>query len=350
MALDKENIAPAGTTVLTPATAAAKPAKAPRAVWNTATVAILIDTLLAQKAEGNQTDNAAWKADAWTACAEALAGTESGPNGSGGPPKTAKMCSTRWVAEKGDYIMVKSLRDKSGWGWDDEKHIIVVDDNVWNEFVKTCPNAKKWHTKPFPFYDKMVDLVDGGVATGNNSFVPGREAPNDDEDDFPLDPALQGEGGMYPPPTTKDPIDWPPTDNESDKEEIRVEPPQSTRKRIRAISDSSPTSSASTGKRQHTDGHGHKPSAGHAMFAISESLKEVANALSRDPGGPSSPQRKPAAIAAVMKMNLDNAEKVRALQLIRSDTSVADVLLAFEEDDPMRKEFLLAEIGAHTHE
>ena len=114
------------------------------------------------------------------------------------------------------------------------------------------------------------------------------------------------------------------------------------------MSDSSPNGSASTGKRQRTDGHGRKPSTGHAMFAVSESLKEVANALSRDPGGPSSPQRKTQAIEAIKKMQLNVADKIRALQLIRADTSVADVLLALDNDDDMREQFLLAEIRGNT--
>ncbi|KAJ7715786.1 hypothetical protein DFH07DRAFT_785543 [Mycena maculata] len=129
-----------------------------------------------------------------------------------------------------------------------------------------------------------------------------------------------------------------------------AKPPSQPHKRARANSDSTPTSSASTGKRQRTGGHGHgrKPSAGHAMMAVSDSLKEVANALARDTTGPTSPQRKAQAITAVMKMDLPNTEKIRAFQLIRGDTSVADVLLAIGEDDPMREEFVLAEIQAHT--
>ncbi|KAJ6580274.1 hypothetical protein B0H10DRAFT_1962611 [Mycena sp. CBHHK59/15] len=66
---------------------------------------------------------------------------------------------------------------KSGWGWDDVGHFIVVDDDVWKEYIKTCPDAKKWCTTPYPLYDDMADLVDGGVATGTNLFVPGQQAP-----------------------------------------------------------------------------------------------------------------------------------------------------------------------------
>ncbi|KAJ7663581.1 hypothetical protein B0H17DRAFT_1211595 [Mycena rosella] len=342
---EKENNPPPGASTL-PGSKPAKPPKQPRAVWNTATVQILIETLLEQKAKGNQTDNASWKPEAWTACAEALAGTEAGDNGSGGPPKTAKMCTTRWVSEKADYIMVKSLQERSGWGWDNVGHVIVVDDN-------TCPAAKKWRTKPYPLYDDMSDLVDGGIATGTNSFVPGQDAPvipepndADDDLDFPLDPQLHGEGSTFHPMPPEEPIYWPQSDE--DEPEI-IEPPKS-QKRARAVSYSSPTRSASTGKRQHTDGHGRKPSAGRAMFAVSESLKEVANALSRDPGGPSSLQRKTQAIEAIKRMQLDVADKICALQLIWADTSVADVLLALDNDDDMREQFLLAEIHGNTQD
>ena len=63
----------------------------PRARWNTACDSILLDTLAGVKAQGQQADNAGWHTDAYTLCAEKLKGTEAK---SGGPPKTAKMCST----------------------------------------------------------------------------------------------------------------------------------------------------------------------------------------------------------------------------------------------------------------
>ncbi|KAJ7754222.1 hypothetical protein DFH07DRAFT_1029627, partial [Mycena maculata] len=325
-----------------------------RAIWNTTTREILIDTLGAQKAEGNQTDNASWKSDAWTACAEALTGTEKGPNGSGGPPKTAKMCGTRWVAEKQEYLQVKSLRNLSGAGWDAENNLVVMEDAVWEAILKSNPKLKKWCTKSFPLYDELSDLVDGGVANRDNSFVPGQQGPlrpddshEDDDQEFPLDPQLRGEGGAFRGSSPEVPIPgWErsekgDSDNENPEE---IEPPKTVRKRTRAMSDS-PEDSVS-GKRRRSDGHGRKPSAGHAMFAVSESLKEVALALGRDPGGPSSPQRKTKAITVIKKLTIADDDKVRALQLIHHDTSFADVLLALDEDDPFREAFVLAEIRA----
>ncbi|KAJ7477796.1 hypothetical protein B0H11DRAFT_2234474 [Mycena galericulata] len=138
---NKENETPPGITVLAPA--GAQPEKQ-RAIWNAATrAAILLDTLGTQKAEGDQTDNTSWKSDAWTACAEALKGTEKGANGSGGPRKMVKMCSTRWSAEKVDYLQVKGLRNTSGAGWNEVDHLVVLEDSVWEE-ISQCPPKTSW--------------------------------------------------------------------------------------------------------------------------------------------------------------------------------------------------------------
>ncbi|KAJ7939971.1 hypothetical protein B0H13DRAFT_1450797, partial [Mycena leptocephala] len=85
-----------------------------------------------QKAAGNQTDNAGWDSSAWTARAADLEGTE---KQSGGAMKTSDACQTRWTTLKSQYQLVKKLRDKSGWGWNDEEKHIVVDDDTWEAYV-----------------------------------------------------------------------------------------------------------------------------------------------------------------------------------------------------------------------
>jgi hypothetical protein len=70
--------------------------------------------------------------------------------------------------------------------------------------------VEKYRYKSFPWYDDMASLVDGGFATGDQSFVPGQQPSDtnnthdDDELDFPLDPALRGEGGVYHPESQDD--------------------------------------------------------------------------------------------------------------------------------------------------
>ncbi|KAF8065310.1 hypothetical protein FPV67DRAFT_1671582 [Lyophyllum atratum] len=351
---NKENIGLLpGAAVLNPE---AKP-EPQRCRWNAECDSTLLVELKAQKANGMQTDNAGWKGDVWTACAVKLAGTE---KRSGGAVKTAKACLTRWTTLKANFAIVKSLKEKSGWGWDDEKKIIVVSDDVWQEFLKVKPKLDQWRTKPFPIYDDMADLIDGAMATGENSFVPGQASTaqdlspaltpvhahspdwgsikSEDEDDFPLDPLLLNEGG---------PLKVSVDDIDSDGESIMIiDKPKSSRKRVRAVSDPPTSASASKGKRVRTDGHGsaRKTSTGAAIMDASVAMKDIANALRFDLGGPPSPQRKTKAICIIAKIpELTKLEKVQVVQLIRSDTSIADSFLAIE-DRELGLDYLRAEL------
>ncbi|KAJ7085378.1 hypothetical protein B0H15DRAFT_950986 [Mycena belliarum] len=334
---DKENQNPSTTTM--------GGAKAKRCRWSTTSDGILITQLLAEKAAGNQTDNAGWHQAAWTACARKLAGSE---NESGGAAKSSEACLTRWSTLKTQYQLVKMLREKSGWGWDDEAKHIVVEDSVWEAYLAINDKIRKWCYRGFPFFDEMADLVDGAVATGAGAFQPGQQdtepvaaapsppwpsqLPEDDEDsNFPLDPALKGAGGRFEAlpgsPGSQAGDDAP----NSDMDEVQIIPTPAPRKRTRAISDSPP----STGKRRRTDGHGHgrKPSNGHALMAVSESLNGIAAAFKAD-SGPTSPVRKTNALKIMAAMPMFfKEEKSHIARLIRADTGVADAFMALHEVD-----------------
>jgi len=81
---NKENTPPNAPS--TTATLPAPPAK--KAIWTARDDATLVQCLIEQQALGNQADNS-WKKVTWTACAEALAGSELI---SGGAKKTAVGC------------------------------------------------------------------------------------------------------------------------------------------------------------------------------------------------------------------------------------------------------------------
>ncbi len=100
-------------------------------------------------------------------------------------------------------------------------------------------------------------------------------------------------------------------------------------KHIHAVSDSPISSvSRSAAKRPRTNGHGCKPTTGHAIMSVSISLDRVAEALALNPGGPSSPQRKTEAVKKVSRSAcFSHEEKIEIFCLICSDTSVADTFL-----------------------
>jgi hypothetical protein len=132
-----------------------------------------------------------------------------------------------------------------------------------------------------------------------------------EDDDFPLDPVLRGASGHVSPPlqgAAQAPIPSSPSRNSDMDDSVPVQlhlfitrlrliqffqtPSQTPtpRKRVRAVSDSPPSSS----KRVRSDGHGHgrKPSNGYALMAVSQSLEGIAAALAAESGGPSEVQRK----------------------------------------------------------
>ncbi|KAJ6481423.1 hypothetical protein C8R47DRAFT_1073792 [Mycena vitilis] len=323
---NKENEEPAGTTT---ATTGKK-----RCRWNGETDQIVVMTLLAGKAAGNQTDNAGFHSAAFTACSTALEGTETK---SGGAVKSADACLTRWTTLKGQYALVKMLRNKSGWGWDDVEKHVVVEDDVWNAFLAINGKIAPWCFKGFPLYDEMSQLVDGAVATGAGAFLPGRPADtpgspawsvelrdDDDKRDIPIDPILLGPAGRVDFPSGAGTAGDAGEDSDMDD---GAQMSSVSRRRVRAISDSPPEASAS--KRRRTDGHGH---------------------CRRSHGGrrgTPSPKRKTEAVKIIMTIPIEKFSKEERnliLRLIRADTGIADLFLAIGDDMDARIDYLREEL------
>ncbi|KAJ7593603.1 hypothetical protein C8J56DRAFT_1043411 [Mycena floridula] len=348
-------------------------ARSKRAQWNSNCDSILVAELLAQKDQGNQTDNAGFKSDAWTAVEKKLAGTEMF---SGGPRKTAEQCSTRYRTLKSEFKLVHTMRGLSGWGWDDNDCHVIVSDEVWEAYVlwvkghqvaSTSPNAvikaEGWRYKSFPLYDDLSTLILGQVATGEHAFN-----PNDSQETQISDPPSTqsawdpdhdpGQGGSVPPARPLSQEDSFQTRQQTPLMRMKTKSYRNrlpafsdvlqaaVRKRVRALDDSPETDPA---KRPCTDGHGRKPSTGHAMMAVSSSLNKVAEALTVNPGDPSSPQRRREAVLSIKKMeDFSQHEKIQMCQLIAADTNVADCFLALidPEDPELAIGYLRSEVDA----
>ncbi|KAJ7788309.1 hypothetical protein B0H13DRAFT_2395059, partial [Mycena leptocephala] len=208
-----------------------------RCRWNTECDVVLIGQLAAEKSAGNQTDNAGWHQSAWTTSSKALKGME---KKSGGGAKTADACQMDALdlSLKAQYQLVKMLRDKSGWGWNDQDKHIVIEDAVWEAYVAINPKVAGWRFKGFPLYDEMAQLIDGAVATGEGAFHPGQQVANvpspdwpsdlpDDDGDDNIDPYLKGPAGhvdplAQTPKTPGSPVSGSRSDDNSDMEEIIV--------------------------------------------------------------------------------------------------------------------------------
>ncbi|KAF8344682.1 hypothetical protein F5887DRAFT_824285, partial [Amanita rubescens] len=140
------------------------------AVWTTADDAVVVHVLREQKDAGNQS-GAGWKKQVWTIVAEAL----QKESVSKGAVKTATKCSDHWSNhEKPDRTgLLNTIRNASGFGWDDATKTCIATDAVWSAYLATHKKATRWRSTPFPLYDEVMYLVHGIVATGAGAFHPG---------------------------------------------------------------------------------------------------------------------------------------------------------------------------------
>ncbi|OQR80743.1 hypothetical protein ACHHYP_17245 [Achlya hypogyna] len=60
--------------------------------------------------------------------------------------------------------------------------MLVADADVWDEYLKHNPSAKKFRNRPFELYLKLSEICTGIVAIGNSS-VTGDEVLHDTQDD-----------------------------------------------------------------------------------------------------------------------------------------------------------------------
>ncbi|KAF6151011.1 hypothetical protein GIB67_016489 [Kingdonia uniflora] len=64
-----------------------------------------------------------------------------------------------------DLMLEQVLLDQSGFGWDDEKHIVTADSYVWDEYLKEYPEAKPMRTKSMPNYHDHDEICGKSTTT-----------------------------------------------------------------------------------------------------------------------------------------------------------------------------------------
>ncbi|CAL5339706.1 unnamed protein product [Camellia sinensis] len=65
------------------------------------------------------------------------------------------------------YNTLQDMLKISGFGWDDDQKMVLVDsDDVWQNYVRKVSAAKGMRNKPFPFYEDWLILFGKDRATG----------------------------------------------------------------------------------------------------------------------------------------------------------------------------------------
>ncbi|KAL5726819.1 hypothetical protein ACHQM5_000071 [Ranunculus cassubicifolius] len=83
---------------------------------------------------------------------------------------TIDILKNHYRAGKKAHAAIKTLLVESGFGWDEEKEMVCVDDEqVWDDYIKAHPDFKVWRTKSMAGYDQVCIIFGDGGATGKFS-------------------------------------------------------------------------------------------------------------------------------------------------------------------------------------
>jgi hypothetical protein len=63
-------------------------------------------------------------------------------------------------------VIVKQIRNQSGFGWDDEKQIPTASDEVWDAYIEKHKEAAAFRKNSLPQFDLLDKIYTGVIASG----------------------------------------------------------------------------------------------------------------------------------------------------------------------------------------
>ncbi|KAM0910336.1 hypothetical protein ACQ4PT_014229 [Festuca glaucescens] len=67
------------------------------------------------------------------------------------------------------YVIVNNMLSQSGFGWDDDKNMVSVEDDVWNNYAKANKDAASYRYKVIKYWDMISTLYNRDRATGEGA-------------------------------------------------------------------------------------------------------------------------------------------------------------------------------------
>ncbi len=134
----------------------------PSASWDNEKHNYLLDALIEATANGKRSDQG-WKKDTWEKIKVEL-------NENFKVRYEVEQLKNAYNNLKKKYLVVRQLRDQSGFGWNNENGTVTASNEAWSTYITSHPEAAKFRSQSFEFYDKMHSLIDGKVATGAHLF------------------------------------------------------------------------------------------------------------------------------------------------------------------------------------
>ncbi|XP_012471123.1 uncharacterized protein At2g29880-like [Gossypium raimondii] len=73
---------------------------------------------------------------------------------------------------KRDWSIVYDMlsgKDNSGFGWDEQRQLAVVEDAVWNSYINSHKEVGQFKHRSFPYYDQLTAIYAKDRATGKDA-------------------------------------------------------------------------------------------------------------------------------------------------------------------------------------
>ena len=111
--------------------------------WNPLLVKIFLDCVLNEVLKGN-TAEGGFKKQQWTCIVEAF-------------KNLAGITVDKQVLQhlKKKFVIFKSLKNNSGFGWDDLLQIPTAPESVWNSYLASHRDAKEFQRKTFEYFEEL---------------------------------------------------------------------------------------------------------------------------------------------------------------------------------------------------
>ncbi|KAF9233928.1 hypothetical protein BU15DRAFT_79627 [Melanogaster broomeanus] len=299
--------------------------KSQRMTWTSNDDAKMLGVLRECKLAGDQSDNG-WKKKVWTVVANAL---KDSPGGMKNPQK----CMDHWGNLKSNFLAVQKLSSLSGFGWDDNLKMVTALPAVWDE-LRSKSHMKKylrWEHTPFPFYDEMLFLIDGIVATGSAAFHAGGR------------------------PFTNDFVSLPPTENIYDTDDEGHNISISQEALTGTQRDSHPTYTGAPASPPISEAMLHHKLVRTPMESPRKPMKRIrapteSPLKSANRGGPATPEQRKIAVRVLDEDDdLSDCDYIDAVKLFRRDITIADSYTAISKKS-RRTLYILEELAESRNE
>jgi Myb/SANT-like DNA-binding domain len=123
-----------------------------------------IDALMEAQKQGLQTDNGSFKNAGWQIALEAIRGRTA-------QTIDVKQVKTKWDTLKQDWKTWRAFKEHTGLGWDREKGVPTAEPEILEAYFQSNPRARKFRDKPIPYAEQLQALLDGAMATGEESHT-----------------------------------------------------------------------------------------------------------------------------------------------------------------------------------